>query len=138
VSFDPSSLARFSVIHLPYTFQGVTVKKLFVVIGHEKQFAFCIKTTTNATFYQNSPELLAGCICYKKGEVSFFTQDTLVQPENQFPIAHQAMVEAERAGTLSIVGKMPEDFGEKLAKAINASIRLDARKKARILKFISS
>jgi len=106
---------------------------MFVVIAHVGGYAYCIKVTSNPEFYANSPELIAGCVVYKKGELKFFSEDTIIQPENQIPIPHNDIVLAEKNGSFKVLGQMPGDFREKLKGAINASIRLDARTRARIL-----
>ena len=114
----------------------MTVKKIFIVLCHENGHAFCIKTTTNLDFYRNAPGILAGCVPYKKGELSIFKEDTVVQPDNQFPISHKALIQAHEDNALEILGTMPTDFRDKLIKAINSSLRMDARLKARILKIL--
>ena len=114
MAFEPKTdLPPFSVILVPYTFENATVRKIFVVICHEVGFAFCIKTTSNLTFYQNSPGLLSGCVPYKKGEIEFFSEDTVVQPDNQFPISHSDLIEAHNQGALEILGTMPADFPQR-------------------------
>jgi hypothetical protein len=136
VCFNPEKdLPPFTVILVPYTFENATLRNIFVVLCHEGGHAFCIKTTTNSTFYKNSPGRLAGCVPYKKGEL-FFREDTIIQPDNQFPISHEALIEAERLKALEILGIMPEDFREKLIKAVNSSPVMDSRKKERVLKTI--
>jgi len=134
VAFDPETeLPPFTVILVPYKFENATVRKIFVVLCHENGHAFCIKTTSNLSFYQNSPGLLSGCIPYKRGEIGFFGEDTVIQPDNQFPIPHETLCECHEKGALEVLGTMPADFKEKLTKAVNCSIRMDARKKSRIL-----
>lgn len=136
VAFNPEKhLPPFTVILVPYRFENATVRKIFVVLCHEAGHAFCIKTTTNATFYQNSPGRLAGCVLYKKGEFCF-KEDTIIQPDNQFPISHEALIEAEKLKALEILGTLPEDFRERLIKAVNSSPVMDSRKKERVLKKI--
>lgn len=135
--FNPEvDLPPFTVVLCPYTFENATVRKIFIVLSHANGFAFCIKTTTNLDFYRNSPGVLAGCVWYRKGELPFFKEDTVIQPDNQFPIRHGALIEAERQKALEILGIMPADFKEKLIKAVNSSLRMDARKKERLLKIL--
>jgi hypothetical protein len=134
VSFDPAALPPFTVILIPYTFENVTVKKIFIIVCHENGFAFCIKTTSNSEYYKNSPALMAGCVFYKAKEHSCFHEDTYIQPDNQFGIAHSQIADAEKTSALTILGTMPADFKEKLTKAVTSSITMNSRKKARILK----
>lgn len=129
-------LPPFTVILCPYTFESATVRKIFIILCHENGYAFCIKTTTNLDFYRNSPGVLAGCITYKRGELAFFKEDTIIQPDNQFPISHKALIQAQTEKALEVLGVMPPDFKEKLIKAVNSSLRMDARKKERIIKIL--
>ena len=137
MAFDPEvQLPPFTVILFPYRFENATISKIFVVLCHERGYAFCIKTTANLAFYQNSPGLLSGCIPYKRGELGLFAEDTVIQPDNQFPISHASLIEASERGALRVLGTMPADFKEKLIRAINSSVLMDSRKKERILRRI--
>jgi hypothetical protein len=136
VPFDPATLPAFTVFLQPYRFENVTIRKIFILICHENKHAFCIKTTSNSEFYKNSLELMAGCVCYKAGEHQCFGEDTYVQPDNQFAIPYVEIGLAEANGGFKIIGIMPNDFKEKLIKAVTASATMNARKKARIPKAI--
>ena len=134
--FDPSNISRFSVIRVPYQFQGeISKEKLFVVLGHRSRNAICIKATSKVDLYVNNPEMMAGCVFFKAREISCFSLDTAVQPDNQIPIAHRDIIAAHRDGSLEIT-LLPDSFEERLRKAITDSTTLDDRLRARLLELL--
>ena len=136
--FDPSAIPQFSVISLPYAYQGDPQPQLkrFVVISHIQEFAFCIKATSKVSLYINNPQMLAGCVLYRAGECDCFECDTAVQPDNQVPIRHADISSSHERGELQILGTMPEDFKERLRAAANNSFRIVPRERNRLLQFL--
>lgn len=137
--FDPFAIARFSVIRVPYKFDGdpEPVPKLFVVLRHIEHervwYALCLKTTSQMAFYNNNPAKKRGCVCYRAGEVPCFTKpETIIEPDNQFAIAHAAIVAAHGRGILEIHA-LPGDFLARLKTAIQNSVTLTKVKRDRLL-----
>ena len=100
--FDPSQIPLFSVIRIPYEFEGVEEPKRFVVIGHVSSFAICVKVTSRMERYARA-ELAAGVVIYEEGEVQCLQRRTAVQPDNQIPIAYEQLVRHQRANRLEIL-----------------------------------
>jgi len=134
--FDPSSIPRFSVIRLPYNFEGNLIEKLFVVICHRAGNAICIKATSKVAIYRNNPQRMAGCVHYAGGALKCFPVETVVQPDNQFPIAHTDILKAHTKGVLE-VHPPPPNFEQALLKAIRDSATLDERLRERLLMAIN-
>lgn len=130
--FDPASIPRFSVIRIPYTFEGSRTEKLFVVLCHRAGNAICIKATSKVTVYKNNPNMMRGCICYAAGTFGCFPLETVVQPDNQVPIPHSDIAKAHNAGQLEVHPTLPK-FEQELRRAIGASATLDERRRERIL-----
>jgi hypothetical protein len=87
-----------------------------------------MKATSQVALYLNDPEQLAGCVFYRAEEVCFL-RDTVVQPDNLFPIQHAQL----RDHPSCVVGKLPDDFHSKLVQAIRSSIKLDSNRRGRLL-----
>jgi hypothetical protein len=140
MSFSPASLPKYSVIRLPYRFSGTSYSdpKRFVVLGHKAGHAICIKATSRMDFYRNNPEKLAGCVLYGAGEVSQFGEETVIQPDNQFPIPHAELQDLYDKGGLDLLGTLSMDFEAKLKTAIENSTTLNERELARLLSFLGS
>ena len=95
-----AEVAPFSVIRLPYAFgHEKPIPKLFVVIGHVAEIAFCLKTTSQTEAYDNNPARKQGCVCYEGGLIGCFPLKTYVETDNQFPIEHREIIKYQRAGT---------------------------------------
>lgn len=134
-TLDPASIPRYSVIRLPYRFgtASYTERKRFVVLGHQKGHAICLKATSKVDVYKNNPEKLAGCVFYKAGEVEIFPEETAIQPDNQIPIPHTHLLMMHGKGALEWLGSLPADFETKLRAAIDNSTTLDDRQISRLL-----
>jgi len=131
--FDPHSILPFTVIRLPYWFEGEShaESKLFVVLAHKNKHAICLKATSKTRIYETNAEMMAGCVYYVGGELQCFPQNTAVQPDNQIPIPHYTLCSEERKGNLEI-WSLPEDFRKKLIAAVANSTTLTGRGKARL------
>jgi hypothetical protein len=135
-SFDPSSLARYTVIALPWKFEGdaYAERKLFVVIGHCGGHAICLKTTSQTNFYKNNKDAMAGVVFYNAGDLRCFPVDTAIQPDNCIPIPHKTIAEERERLRLEVREILPSDFDDRLQKAIDNSVTLDDRKRDRLAK----
>jgi len=142
-SFDPFSLGRFSVIRLPYRFEDEhLLSKFFVLLGHHKDgfgewHAICIKATSQVTVYKNNPDKMCGCVYYRAGLVPCFPVDTVIQPDNQIPIAHKALVDAHFDGALECFDS-PPGFEELLRMAVADSMTMSKRLKQRLLDILDT
>lgn len=139
-SFNPASIAKYSVIRLPYKFSGEEEHryKRFVVLGHFENHAICIKATSKVEIYKNNKELMGGCVHYEAKEVSFFEQETVVQPDNYVAIPHQRLTDCQKTGELEIIGDLPVHFEADLAAAIEDSVTLTEPNRKRLIEFIKS
>ncbi len=128
----PGSLSPFTVIRVPHSFDnGLTYQeKFFVVLGHGGNVALCIKATSRTKFYDNNPEKMCGCVCYQAGEVEFFSKRTIIEPDNQFEIPHQRLIDYQKRGALKVAGSLPADFAGRLKAAMLKSQTLDGRRRA--------
>jgi hypothetical protein len=97
------------------------------VAGH----AICVKATSKIEVYINDPERMAGCILYRAGELSFFTRDTVIEPDNYFAVRHRVLRDPR-----CVLGRLPESFHARLVEAIGRSIMLSRRQKAEMLRMI--
>jgi hypothetical protein len=131
--FRASSIPQFSVICVPYQFEGDAYpeSKLFVILGHMNNCAVCIKATSQTTRYENSPQLMMGCVYYHAKEVPCFPKNTAIQPDNQIPILHSYIELCYANGGVSI-SKLPSDFPHRLSKAIEGSYTLNGRERSRL------
>lgn len=82
--------------------------------------------------------MLASCVLYQVGEVSFLPQKSAVQPDNSFPIGHAHFKRYADKHEFRIEGKMPNDFHDRLVAAINASCLLKPKKVAELLAAIGA
>jgi len=98
-------------------------------------FAFCIKATSKTTAYANNPKRLAGVVFYRAGVISFFEKDTVIEPDNQFPIPHYDLIRqhSNASGDVRLLGALPSDFPAALAKAVRDSVTMPPSKKKRLL-----
>jgi len=137
-TFDPASIPRYAVIHLPFQFSGSAhrISKYFVVLGHREGHAICLKATAQVDIYLNNKDQMSGCVFYQSGKVKCFQNDTAIQPDNQIPISHDELKAAQAKAELEIMQTLPADFEEKLRKAIRDSVTISGREKKRILKML--
>lgn len=132
LQLDPSAIAKFSVIRIPYRFEGTRSEKLFVILCHRGIHALCIKATSKIGIYKNNPTMMKGCVHYDAGSHDCFPAETVVQPDNQFPIAHADILKADKDGTLEIHAPIA-NFERELRCAIRDSNTLDQRRRERLL-----
>ena len=132
--FDPRSLQRFSVIRVPYHFDGDPgpEEKLFVVLCHKDEFAICIKATSKTAVFKNNPDMMKGCVWFSAGQLDCFPHDTAIEPDNQIPVPYEAIRKAHNCGSLE-VHELPDRFENDLRAAIDRSATMSPRKRARIL-----
>ena len=124
----------YCVFSIPYRYLGKLPEiKRFVCIFHEPEIAICVKATSKTTIYDNSPSMKAGVVYYLAGELSFFTLNTAIQPDNLHPIRHCDITACHAQGSLTILGNMPPDFRARLRAAVNASITMKPVRKQSIL-----
>lgn len=137
-SFDPYSIQRFSVIRLPYRFEGDRPqRKFFVVLGHrqlnaKEAFAVCVKATSKVEAYRNDSDKMRGCVFYPTGQVSCFDVDTVIQPDNQIPIPHRTIADAHFDGLLDW-WPGPANFEACFREAIRNSVTMSRRSKTRLV-----
>jgi hypothetical protein len=116
------------------------VLKPLIVLCHEERSGIkavvCIKATSNVEFYGNSPDLLAGVVCYEAGQLSFFPEKTIIQPDNPHAVFYQTVVEDHSRGVFQVIGKMPADFHANLERAITNSMRLSPKRRESLLEMI--
>ncbi len=93
------------------------------------RYTLCLKATSQTALYENSKEVMAGCVYYKAREIALFPSNTAIQPDNPHPIPHKHLTQCHANGSLNILGTMPQDFQEKLKKAIQDSITLTLARK---------
>ena len=60
---------------------------------------------------------MTGAVHYLLGAAPCFTEETVVQPDNQIPIPHADIIQQHGAGTFKIEGSLPSDFHERLRLA---------------------
>ena len=120
------------MIRIPYKFEGNRSNKFFVVLCHHGIYAMCIKATSKTEIYKNNPSMMKGCIYYPAGSFDCFSADTVVQPDNQFPIAHGDILKAFLEGNLEVYPPL-RNFEIELRRAIRDSATLDGRRRERLL-----
>jgi len=92
-----------------------------------------MKATSQTTLYDNNKDMRSGVVYYKAGEIAYFPLNTAIQPDNLHPIPHLEISKCHGNSSLKILGKMPEDFHDKLVAAIKASITLSEDRKQNLL-----
>ncbi len=110
-------------------------QKLFVVIAHQSSHAICIKATSKTLLYENNSDKMQGCIYYPSGTLPCFPENTVIQPDNQIPIAHDLIRKAHADGILRI-HQAPASFESDLRSAIAKSVTLTPDKRARLLRIL--
>jgi hypothetical protein len=133
LAFKPEEIPLFSVIRVPVFLQGANVRKRFVVISHFNAHAYCLKTTSQTESFDADPTKLQGVVIYGVGDCQVFTKRTIIDPRNQFPIAHSTLILHERAGDFEQYGMLPGDFKARLIDAINRSREIEPIRKKRLL-----
>lgn len=133
MAFNPNEIPLFSVIRVPYVFEGANVRKRFVVISHAYNHAFCLKTTSQTETFDADPSQLQGVVVYEAGECPLFEKRTIIDPRNQFPIAHSVLILHEGVGDFETHGVLPSDFKARLIEAITKSRVIERNKKKRLL-----
>lgn len=103
-----------------------------------RHFAICLKATSQLDAYKNNPRRIPGVVLYRAGIIPLFEKDTIIDPEKQFPIAHYELIKQHASGDFGVLGVLPGDFPEALAKAVRASITMSPNQKARILELLNS
>ena len=135
---EPASIERFSVIRIGLRLGSNPEDnmKLLVVLGHRNDHLICIKTTSKTDLYRNNPEMRNGCVWYDAYEVDVFRKDTIIQPDNPFPLPYGNLRMSAMRHELQICGRLPDDFEQKLTAAIGASKTLAPARKANLLNLL--
>jgi len=141
--FDSLKLSRYTVVRVHFDFPNdPDESKLFVILNHagagDNTYCNCLKITSNTKLYERTPEMLASCVLYQAGEVSFLPEKSAVQPDNWFPIGHAHFQRHAAKHEYRIEGKMPDDFHDKLVAAIKNSCLLKPKKAAELLAAIDA
>lgn len=138
-SFDPLKIGRYTVIRVYYEYAGQPPgEKLFVVLRHDNQagqaFCWCIKATSQTQRFQADPELLAGCVAYKKNDLRFFPADnTIIDPANHITMTYDTLRREANRGRYKVEGRMPSDFHVLIVEAIKKHPVLEPKRKAVLL-----
>ena len=104
-----------------------------MVVAHKNGYVICLKATSKVERYFYDKKLLDGVLSYKAGDCACFERDTVIQPDNQFPISYKDLVYQEKYGKLKVLGHLPANAKEKLIEAVNSSYTMDSRKQERLL-----
>jgi hypothetical protein len=143
--FDPAKIQPFSVLCCDYLFAGdpdPLIGRRFVCLEHRsldgKEYAFCLKATSKVGAYTNNPGMMAGAVFYPAGTLQFFKKDTVIQPDNQFPIPHLDLIRQHRAEKVRILGSMPDSFPGDLIAAVEASRTMTPREQKRIIECLNN
>ena len=134
-SFNPAEIPRYSVIRAPIALPGsgdTETQKLFVTLLHRDAHVVCFKTTSQLAFYRNNPEVAAGCVFYPAGKLTFFPKDTAIQSNNIWPVHYSKLTDPAQ-----VLGRLPDDFGAMLVRAVQNAVDLDPVWKKAILKEIT-
>lgn len=140
-SFDPQKIGRYTVFRAHYEYRDQPPgEKLFVALKHGTYgfdaFCWCIKATSQVQRFDLSAEARSQYVHYAAGELSFFPEDTIIDPSNFITMRHDTLASAAKAGKYHIEGEMPTDFHGKIASAIRASKLLEPKKKLALLESI--
>jgi hypothetical protein len=140
--FDPLKLSRYTVVRVQFYFpKDPGDSKLFVILNHvvgNNSFCNCLKITSNTDPYESTPEMLASCVLYQAGEVSFLPEKSVVQPDNWFPIGYAHFETCAKKHEFRIEGKMPDDFHNKLVAALKSPHLLKPKQAAEFLAAIDA
>jgi hypothetical protein len=141
-TFDPLKIGRYTVIHVWYEYPGElrSEAKYFIVLRHSQTskgfICRCIKATCRVSRYESDPDLLKGVVLYEEKTIPFFSEKTVIDPDNGLDINHAHLSDQSRKNRFRIAGKMPDDFHAKLVTAINQSEQLEPKKKRDLLDYI--
>jgi hypothetical protein len=127
-------LPPFTVIRFPFDFQegnGLELKR-FIVIGHLKDSAILIKTTSRVEYYKARPELLPGVVVCAAEEYDPFKQATVIDPANAFAVPHANLEKFHNAYTLDMLGCVPQ-LRDRLAQAISNNRKIERARKSGLL-----
>jgi hypothetical protein len=91
-----------------------------------------MKATSKVAIYHSNPEKMAGAVHLVAGEVTCFPRETVIQPDNLYPVPHADL----SAG--SVVGELPEDCRQRLEEAITRSVSLTEIRRTRLLREIQT
>jgi hypothetical protein len=80
--------------------------------------------------------MLKGCISYRRNEIPFFREDTLIDTSNILTLLHDTLEKEARLGRYRSEGIMPDDFHGKFVSAVRASTILEPKRKARLLEAV--
>jgi len=81
---------------------------------------------------------MKGAIFYPAGSTSFFPKDTVVQPDNLFPIRHDEIQRQHFKGIFKIMGVMPKAFLENLRTATLSSDTMSPNQQRRLLEMLDA
>jgi hypothetical protein len=131
--FRPEEIPVFSVIRIPVLLNGQAMLKRFAVISHIGKYAYALKTTSRTETFDQNPEWFKAVVVYEPGECPLFTKRTIIDPRNQFPLPHGALIRHHRKGQYEHFGVLPPDFPEKLARVIETSRVIEPNRRHRLL-----
>jgi hypothetical protein len=117
---DCENLRPFDVLRFPYEFEGDPdrLPKRFVVAQNviEAAILICFKPTSHTQYYDAEPLRLKGVVEFLPGEVTCFSERTLISPDTyNIPYAHIRACHGR--DEFKRVGCLPEDFREKMNAA---------------------
>jgi hypothetical protein len=131
--FQPTSILPFTVIKCLAAFGGgESEHKRLVAICHHGEALFTVKATSQVECYINSNRL-SEVVFYKGGTNRCFEKNTIIQPDNQYAIPHADLIKHHRNGDLTILGTLPANFRDELAKAAESSVTITSRGRKRLL-----
>lgn len=129
LAFDSAGLPSLSVIRVAIAFgKGESQEKLLVIAFHDGSHAVCMKATSKVELYRNNADKMAGAIFIPAREVPCFPLDTVIQPDNLFPVPHLNITSA------SVAGELPDQYRLKLIHAVERSSSLTEVRRARLLR----
>jgi hypothetical protein len=136
--FKPEEIPIFSVIRIPVELLGQIVRKRFVIISHVAKHAYALKATSRTEAFGQDPGRLKEVVVYEPGECPLFSKRTIIDPRNQFPISHGALIQHHRKSSYEHFGVLPADFKQKLIHAIEISRVIEPNRKQRLLTQLDS
>lgn len=144
MAFDPSAIAPFTVFRCDYRFSGdpePEPARRFICLQHRsagnQKLVISLKATSKVEAYRNNPKRLQGVLLYEAGAIPCFEKATVVQTK-LWPIDYFHLIKEELRGNFLILGMMPSDFPEALAKAVRSSVELNRSEKARIFELLGA
>jgi hypothetical protein len=139
--FNPLEIGRYSVIRVHWEFYpNPPQAKLFVVLRHARMKSehgcLCIRATSKTAHYESNTERMQGAVLYQAKELVFFPKKTIIAPENRITILHSHMQKESLKSHYKVEGKMPDDFHDRLVKAINHNVLLEPKAAQELLEHI--